>query len=271
MKSFQRLAVSFFSAPPFSAPPSSGASPRSRRTRLATIGGAAAALALSSACVTQERHDDAMLSAKHYQNRTIELERRLTETEDENRRLRAQLEASESNPVDANFNAESFDARIASLRNVLAELGQAPGDVTKFEVEGGYVYRVKDSVLFALGSADVSADGKRVLAEVATDIKSRPHGKVFVRGHTDDLPIVKADTKAKFPYGNIDLSASRAVAVGALLATNQVPESRIVVMGFGASQPVAPNTSDDGRRKNRRVDIFVENAQQAAAPEGAQR
>lgn len=219
-----------------------------------------AVLLAGSACVTQERYDDSQLSAKHYQNRTIELERRLSEGEDENRRLRAQLEASESNPVDATFSAESIDARLASLRNVLAELGQAPGDVTKFAVDGGYVYRVKDSVLFALGSDDVSADGKRVLAEVAADIQSRPHGKVFVRGHTDDLPIVKSDTKAKFPHGNMDLSASRAVAVGALLVANKVSESRLVVMGFGPSEPVAPNTGEDNRRRNRRVDIFVQDA-----------
>lgn len=220
----------------------------------------AATLFLGAACITQERYDDSQLSAKHYQNRTIELERRVSDAEDENRRLRAQLEASESNPVDATFSAESIDARLASLRNVLAELGQAPGDVTKFAVDGGYVYRVKDSVLFALGSDDVSAEGRRVLAEVAADIQSRPHGRVYVRGHTDDLPIVKPDTKAKFPHGNMDLSASRAVAVGALLAMNKVAEARLVVMGFGPSEPVAPNTSDDNRRKNRRVDIFVQDA-----------
>lgn len=219
---------------------------------------------LLGSCVTQERFDDAQLTAKHYQNRTIEYEGRLASLEDENRRLRAQLEASESNPVDAGFAAENFDARLASLRNVLAELGQAPGDVTKFAVDGGYVYRVKDSVLFALGSDDVSADGKRVLTEVAADIRSRPHGKVFVRGHTDNLPIVKPDTKARFPYGNLDLSAARAVSVGAFLAANQVNEQRLVVMGFGASEPVAPNDTEDNRRRNRRVDIFVQDANAAA-------
>lgn len=233
-----------------------------RRAALSTL--ALSVVGLSS-CVTQEKYDDTQLSAKHYQNRTIELEGRISGLEDENRRLRAQLEASESNPVEAGFSAQGFDERINSLRNVLAELGQAPGDVTKFAVDGGYVYRVKDSVLFASGSADVSADGKRVLAEVATDIKSRPHGKVFVRGHTDDTPIVKPETKAKFPHGNMDLSAERAVAVGALLASSSVPESRIVVMGFGPSDPVAPNTSEDNRRKNRRVDIFVQDAQAAAS------
>lgn len=232
--------------------------------RALALASCAAALLLSS-CVTQERYDDSQLSAKHYQNRTIELERRLSDSEDENRRLRAQLEAADSNPVNASFSSEDLDARLASLRNVLAELGQSPGDVTKFAVDGGYVYRVKDSVLFALGSDEVSADGKRVLAEVAADIQSRPHGRVYVRGHTDDLPIVKPETKAKFPHGNLDLSAARAVAVGALLSANKVAESRLVVMGFGPSEPVAPNSGEENRRKNRRVDIFVQDAAPAAA------
>lgn len=226
---------------------------------------AAAALLFTSSCVTREQFEDSQLTAKHFQNQKIELERRLSDAEDENRRLRAQLEATMNNPVDASFDAQSIDARIASLRNVMAELGAAPGDVTKFEVDGGYVYRVKDSVLFGLGSAEVSADGKRVLAEVVADIQSRPFGKVFVRGHTDDLPIVKPETKSRFPHGNMELSASRAVSVGSLLASNKVPENRIVVMGFGPSEPVAPNSSDENRRKNRRVDIFVQNEQATPA------
>jgi len=238
--------------------------PLARRAPFAALSALCLSAAFLSSCVTQEKYDDTQLSAKHYQNRTIELEGRVSSLEDENRRLRAQLEAAENNPVEAGYSAQDFDARIANLRNVLAELGQAPGDVTKFAVDGGYVYRVKDSVLFGLGSADVSAEGKRVLTEVATDIKSRPHGKVFVRGHTDDLPIVKPETKAKFPHGNIDLSAERAVSVGALLAASSVPESRIVVMGFGSADPVAPNNSDENRRKNRRVDIFVQDAQAAS-------
>jgi len=227
--------------------------------------GFALALGCLASCVSNQRYDDAQVSAKHYQTRVVEQERRISELEDENRRLRGQLEASEAKIAEAGF-AEEIDARLQNLRNIMSELGHDPGDVTKFAVDGGYVYRVKDSILFALGSAEVSPDGKKVLMEVAADIASRPHGRVYVRGHTDNLPISRPETQKRFPLGNLQLSAARAVEVGALLAREgKVDENRLVVMGFGPSDPVAPNTTEENRQKNRRVDIFVADEDATAA------
>jgi flagellar motor protein MotB len=226
-----------------------------------------ASLALPlAACVSQERFDDTHLSAKHYQSRAIEQDKRMHELQDENRRLRAQLDASEKSLAEAGFSPEAIDERLANLKNLLAEIGQNPGDVTKFSVDGGYVYRMKDSIVFALGSADVSADGQRVLAQIAADIASKPHGKVYVRGHTDTTPISKPETKAKFPNGNLQLSAERAVSVGAFLSKEaKIDEARVVVMGFGPHDPIAPNDGPENKQRNRRVDIFVADAEPASA------
>jgi chemotaxis protein MotB len=223
-------------------------------------------LAPLAACATQEAFDDAHLSAKHYQSRAIEQDKQIHELQDENRRLRAQLDASEKSLSEAGFSPEAIDERLAHLRELLADIGQNPGDVTKFSVDGGYVYRMKDSIVFALGSADVSADGQKVLAEIASDIASKPYGKIYVRGHTDTTPIAKAETKAKFPNGNLQLSAERAVAVAAYLSNQaKVDEARVVVMGFGPHDPIAPNDAAENKQRNRRVDIFVADAEPASA------
>ena len=104
----------------------------------------------------------------------------------------------------------------------------------------------------------VSADAQPILDQIAADIVSRPHGGLFVRGHTDNVPIVKPETVQRFPHGNLQLSASRAVEVAAqLIQRGKVASDRVTVMGFGPSDPVAPNDSPEGRQKNRRVDIFV--------------
>ena len=132
-----------------------------------------------TSCVAQETYDDAQLSAKHWQQQAIEQSGRLAELEEQNRLLRAELEASDIEVMEA---SHDYDARLANLRATLSELGSNPGDVTKFKVDGGYVYRVKDSILFDFASAQVSDAGKTVLQEVAADINSRPHGKVYVRG-----------------------------------------------------------------------------------------
>ncbi|NUP97892.1 MAG: OmpA family protein [Planctomycetaceae bacterium] len=233
--------------------------------KFTTLALACPALLAFASCVAQERYDDATLSAKHYQNKTIENDRRVSELEDENRRLRAQLDASEKSLKEAGFSPEAVDERLANLSKILAEIGGNPGDVTKFSVDGGYVYRMKDSIVFGLGSAELSEDGKKILAEICTDISSRAHGKVYVRGHTDSTPISKPETKAKYPNGNLQLSAERAVSVGAYLGgAGKIEEAKIVVMGFGSHDPVASNDSPENKQRNRRVDIFVADAEAGA-------
>lgn len=233
--------------------------------KFTTLALACPALLAFASCVAQERYDDATLSAKHYQNKTIENDRRVSELEDENRRLRAQLDASEKSLKEAGFSPEAVDERLANLSKILAEIGGNPGDVTKFSVDGGYVYRMKDSIVFGLGSAELSEDGKKILAEICTDISSRAHGKVYVRGHTDSTPISKPETKAKYPNGNLQLSAERAVSVGAYLGgAGKIEEAKIVVMGFGSHDPVAANDSPENKQRNRRVDIFVADAEAGA-------
>jgi chemotaxis protein MotB len=233
--------------------------------KFTTLALACPALLAFASCVAQERYDDATLSAKHYQNKTIENDRRVSELEDENRRLRAQLDASEKSLKEAGFSPEAVDERLANLSKILAEIGGNPGDVTKFSVDGGYVYRMKDSIVFGLGSAELSEDGKKILAEICTDISSRAHGKVYVRGHTDSTPISKPETKAKYPNGNLQLSAERAVSVGAYLGgAGKSEEAKIVVMGFGSHDPVASNDSPENKQRNRRVDIFVADAEAGA-------
>lgn len=217
--------------------------------------GMVALVGLLASCVTQEQYDDAQQSAKHYQKQWIDQGRRLSELEAENTRLRAELEAGDVEIAEAGY---QIDERLANLRNIMSELGANPGDVTKFQVEGGYVYRMKDSILFGFASSEVSSAGKTILLEVAEDINSRPHGKVYVRGHTDSIPVKRAETLKKYPHGNLQLSAARAIEVAAILSNSgRVDRGRVVVMGFGPSEPVAANDTDEGRQKNRRVEIFV--------------
>lgn len=226
---------------------------------------AAPLLLVLGSCVAQETYDQAELTAKHYQDQAIRLEAELARLEDENRRMRSQLDAAEIRVSEAGY-TDDIDQRLQNLRSILAELGNEPGDVSKIAVPGGYVYRVKDSVLFDLGSAQIRADGQRVLEEVAADIASRPFETVYVRGHTDNLPVKRAETLARFPHGNLQLSAARAVEVAAFLTGSGGVNSRqVVVMGFGPNEPVASNDSEANRQMNRRVDIFVADA----APTGS--
>jgi len=156
---------------------------------------------------------------------------------------------------------DELDSRLSELQRKIDGLGRPLNDSERFDVEGGYVLLVQDKILFDLGSSELSGEGKSSVTKVAEEIESRPHGRVWVRGHTDSTPMVKPSTKERYPHGNLQLSAARAVEVAAaLIASGKVPQQDVVVAGFGQHDPVKPNDNADNKRMNRRVEIFVADA-----------
>lgn len=127
----------------------------------------------------------------------------------------------------------------------------------EFDPETG-VSKFNTDLLFALGSDEIKPEAQRILKEFAS-IMNSPEAQQFnilVSGHTDDVPIKKANTKAKHET-NWELSAHRGIAVIKALAAHNLAESRMGVAGYSMYQPVAPNSNEANRQKNRRVEIYV--------------
>ena len=80
-----------------------------------------------------------------------------------------------------------------------------------------------------------------------------------VEGHTDNVPIVKAETKAKYPAGNLDLSLQRALHVADwLVKEGGLEGKRVSCAGYGEHRPRTDNGTAEGRKKNRRVEILID-------------
>ena len=218
----------------------------------------AACVLLAGACVSKARYDEATTEVKYYQRLYQDLESFQGNLEAENERLRGELELLGGvGPAEAGLTRE-IDERMKRLEAMAANLGGGPGEVTVLRVEGGYGLRLSDSILFDSGSTVIHSEGRELLLRMAAEIASRPHRQVWVRGHTDTDPIVKTESKLRFPHGNIQLSAERAIEVASLLVREGgIDERRIVVAGFGPSEPVARNDSATNKRRNRRVEIYV--------------
>lgn len=104
-------------------------------------------------------------------------------------------------------------------------------------------------VLFDTDKADIKPDSAESLAEMAKAINSSPGKKILIVGHTDNV--------GDYAH-NQALSSKRAAAVtAALTGKYQVPASSIIAVGVGMAAPVAPNTDESGRAKNRRVEIVA--------------
>lgn len=105
-------------------------------------------------------------------------------------------------------------------------------------------------IYFDFASAQIKPESKPTLDEIAEVMKLHPDWKLNVAGHTDN---VGGDTF------NLDLSKHRSAAVKeALVAQYKIAPERLITAGYGASSPVEPNTTMEGRARNRRVELSRE-------------
>jgi flagellar motor protein MotB len=218
-----------------------------------------------TSCATTKDYNDAVANAKYYQGQLHETELRMAKTDEENARLRKRLAENDVKGL-SEASAGDLDSRLSDLQAKIDGLGRPLKDIERFDVEGGYVLMVQDKILFESGSAELNADSKKGLENILSEITSKPHGRIWVRGHTDNDPVSKPATKAQFPHGNLQLSAMRAIVVAdALAATDKVKSRDLAVAGFGPYDPLHKNDTAENKRLNRRVEIFVSDA--TGAPE----
>ena len=119
--------------------------------------------------------------------------------------------------------------------------------------ERGVVVTVlTDRMLFEAGQADLRTQELGPLAKVAQVINTVPDNRVRVEGHTDSLPI----HTARFP-SNWDLSVTRATTVLRFFAARGVAPRRLEAAGYADQRPLVPNTSDQARARNRRVEVVI--------------
>jgi chemotaxis protein MotB len=132
------------------------------------------------------------------------------------------------------------------------------GDIRVSQRHGYLVVDVSDKVLFAVGEAELSERGQKVITKLAESLKALPNKSIFqVGGHTDNQPIKSEEVKAKFPT-NWELSAARATNVVRFLEeTSGIPGERLVAAGFSQFRPVASNGKEKNRAKNRRIEIAL--------------
>jgi len=113
-----------------------------------------------------------------------------------------------------------------------------------------------DEILFDSGEVDVKPHGREVLARVADVLKKTAHDRrLEIAGHTDNVPITGALAK-RYPT-NWELSAARAVNVARILQQGGIDPKQLVPVARGEFEPRAGNETEDGRRKNRRIEIVL--------------
>jgi chemotaxis protein MotB len=120
---------------------------------------------------------------------------------------------------------------------------------------------IQDNALFDSGSAVIKPESQKLAIIISEMLKEYPNYNVEVAGHTDNIPINNREFET-----NWDLSVKRSLNfMKYLLKTNSIDEARFRTIGYGEYHPVATNSTEEGRAKNRRVEInILRNIGQAA-------
>ncbi|MEP6904102.1 MAG: OmpA family protein [Actinomycetota bacterium] len=121
------------------------------------------------------------------------------------------------------------------------------------QTKSGLVVSFSEAGFFAPGESVINAEADGVIKTLAESLQSNQM-QIRVEGHTDSTPI----SNAKFS-SNWELSTSRAANVLQKLVENAIAPERLSAAGYGGFQPVADNSTPEGRAQNRRVDVVILN------------
>lgn len=142
-------------------------------------------------------------------------------------------------------------ALVLKLKGALADINDPDVQVN---VEGSAVFvSIADKLLFTTGSYDINPEAKKIIGKVAKVLAAQPELHFMVEGHTDSIRINNNKIA-----DNWELSVLRATAVARSLEKDfSISPARITAAGRGQFHPVASNTTEEGRAKNRRTRIVI--------------
>ena len=147
---------------------------------------------------------------------------------------------------------EITTVKMPKLQNALLKEFKNDENVLLLKDSRGLIIRLPDDILFGSADSTIQADSYTTLDKIIY-ILSKIDNPAIIEGHTDSFPI-----KSEKYSSNWELSTARATSViNYLVNSKRINPKRLSAVGYGEYAPVAENTSNDGRMKNRRVDIII--------------
>jgi chemotaxis protein MotB len=148
------------------------------------------------------------------------------------------------------------EASMKKLKETLSKaLNSFEGKGLTVEQKNGKVYvSMENKLLFSSGSWAVGTEGKKAVVELAKVLGDNPDISVLIEGHTDNDAFTASGPIAD----NWDLSTKRATAIVTILSENKkVNNQNLTAAGRSEFSPLLPNTTPEGKAKNRRIEIIL--------------
>lgn len=148
------------------------------------------------------------------------------------------------------------DAKMNALKNAIsAALTNFEGNGLTVEQRDGKVYvSMENKLLFDSGSWAVNDRGREAVVALGNVLAQNKEIAVLIEGHTDNVPYGGSGNITN----NWDLSTKRATAIVSILTENSgIPRDNLTAAGRGEYAPIAPNTTSEGKAKNRRIEVIL--------------
>lgn len=152
--------------------------------------------------------------------------------------------------------SDSKEIKIIEFEKTASDLNIALKDKKQTQIiknDAKITIRLSEGVFFDEGSAIIKADSAQTLDILADELKKN-NKQIQIEGHSDNLPVVGGKYSS-----NWELSSARAINILNYLISKGVDKTRLSAIGYADNKPVAQNNTEEGRSKNRRVDIVIIN------------
>ena len=208
-----------------------------------------------------EANSSQALAENSKQNRALitELEEKkkaLAQERSRLEKLQSDLESRSNRVNELESVIAAKEAKMQALKTaVSAALGDFEGKGLTVEQRNGKVYvSMENKLLFSSGSWAVGSEGRRAVEQLGEVLATNPDIAVLIEGHTDNVP-----------YGgngplkdNWDLSTKRATSiVNILRENNSIDPQNLTAAGRGEFAPIGSNDTNEGKAKNRRIEVIL--------------
>jgi chemotaxis protein MotB len=149
----------------------------------------------------------------------------------------------------------AYNEQASQLEQSQAQVAAQQAEIARMQAGNKWV--MAGDLLFPQGGYELNAAGQAALSQHVPQLKSAQNVKIVVYGFTDNTPVGPALQRVGIA-DNLDLSSRRAATVVAFLTSQGVNPNVLSAKGFGATHPVAPNDTPQGRAQNRRIEIVLE-------------
>lgn len=218
---------------------------------------------LQDAYAALEKNSSNALETNMAKNRELlaQLDAKEKSLATEQNRLNTLKNELESNTKRLNELESLIAAKDASMRKLKETLSKAlnafEGKGLTVEQKNGKVYvSMENKLLFQTGSWAVGSEGRKAVVEVGKVLAQNPDITVLIEGHTDNDKIL--GNIGGGIESNWDLSTKRATAIVNILAENaSIQKKNLTAAGRGEFAPIMSNETNEGKAKNRRIEIIL--------------